>query len=623
MASKDALFGAAREGHLDDVKSCLARKIDVNCKDSGGRTPLLWACYYGQLAVAQYLVQQGGDVFRATTDGHTPLSSAAERGHLGIVQFLVQHGVDVNSMVHDKTPLLHAAERGHLGLVKFLVSQGADVDKESLIDGCTPTFVAACYGFALVVTFLKQNGADINRPNRIGWSPVYVATEQGHLEVVQCLVQLGADVNLANREGDTPLHAAMRADRFEVCAYLLAQNADSAQRNKGGKLCFDVVPRDRRLLCLSRLLTLWDGTRDVLQRHDYHLWFVIVQEDEPFPSKSTMKAIGYYSSVLEKVLAMVQTHNTLGTVKDINGRVAIDVAAPPMRRAMQSVLNWHGRYRPTELRPEAVSSTCYVFKAVDEHIVDKETSLPLKVALKLVRKKTPFLREMKARDRGFSDEFVVNVLASTLGSNTELGQKSLQSAVQLMLGAEGPTSTTPGSQQASESTAPSTRPAAGAGGGGGGVENGDRNVKGTNNLDPDGLKTPDGSKTPTKNNKYASLDGLPEDMEDVEADATTGMLTKVQAQKLFLLVMPLADRNLYTSLKQERWAGRDFDEVRHVFRQLVNCVLHMHGKGMLHGDLKPSNIVRWARTLRWMLLHTHTLPLIMSYQHAISSHHII
>ena len=76
------------------------------------------------------------------------------------------------------------------------------------------------------------------------------------------------------------------------------------------------------------------------------------------------------------------------------------------------------------------------------------------------------------------------------------------------------------------------------------------------------------------------------------------MLTKQQAQKLFLLVMPLADRNLYTSLKQERWAGRDFDEVRHVFRQLVNCVAHMHGKGMLHADLKPSNIVRWVKIHR-------------------------
>ena len=110
----------------------------------------------------------------------------------------------------------------------------------------------------------------------------------------------------------------------------------------------------------------------------------------------------------------------------------------------------------------------------------------------------------------------------------------------------------------------------------------------------------------------------------MEANATTGMLTKAQAQKLFLLVMPLADRNLYTSLKQERWAGRDMDEVRHVFRQLVNCVAHMHSKGMLHGHLKPSNIVRCARTLRWTLTHdTLSSHRTLSCQYNAPSYHII
>ena len=101
------------------------------------------------------------------------------------------------------------------------------------------------------------------------------------------------------------------------------------------------------------------------------------------------------------------------------------------------MLNWHGRYRPTELRPASVSSTCYVFKAVDEHIIDKETSLPLKVALKLVRKKTPFLREMKARDRGFSDEFVVNVLPTTV-------EEGLPSEVRKMLELNSPSSSMKG-----------------------------------------------------------------------------------------------------------------------------------------------------------------------------------
>jgi len=91
----------------------------------------------------------------------------------------------------------------------------------------------------------------------------------------------------------------------------------------------------------------------------------------------------------------------------------------------------------------------------------------------------------------------------------------------------------------------------------------------------------------------------PDEINDVEADAT-GQLTKTNAEKLYLLVMPLADRNLFVALKQERWAGKNMEEVKHVFTQLVHCVDHMHEKGVLHGDLKTLNIVRTAG--QWKLI---------------------
>ena len=37
--------------------------------------------------------------------------------------------------------------------------------------------------------------------------------------------------------------------------------------------------------------------------------------------------------------------------------------------------------------------------------------------------------------------------------------------------------------------------------------------------------------------------------------------------------MPLADRNLFVALKQERFAGKLMDEVSHTFVQLVRCVV--------------------------------------------------
>ena len=97
----------------------------------------------------------------------------------------------------------------------------------------------------------------------------------------------------------------------------------------------------------------------------------------------------------------------------------------------------------------------------------------------------------------------------------------------------------------------------------------------------------------------STLDSWPDEMVDVEVDVT-GQLTKTNAEKFYLLAMPLADRNLFVALKQERWAGKNMEEVRHVFVQLVHCVEHMHEKGVLHANLTTLNIVRTAG--QWKLI---------------------
>lgn len=53
--------------------------------------------------------------------------------------------------------------------------------------------------------------------------------------------------------------------------------------------------------------------------------------------------------------------------------------------------------------------------------------------------------------------------------------------------------------------------------------------------------------------------------------------------------MDAAQRNLMVVLLQERPTIAD---VRQLFLEIVRCVQHLHGVGLIHGDLKPLNIVR-------------------------------
>ena len=150
-----------------------------------------------------------------------------------------------------------------------------------------------------------------------------------------------------------------------------------------------------------------------------------------------------------------------------------------------------------------MSSTCFVFKATDERNRDAQGN-PSKVALKFMRIKDQFIREVRTRNSNFSADCVVPVLAT-----------------------------------------------------------------------------------------YPSVTLAMSEYEDVQEVYEAGnILNKAMAEKFFLVVLPLAERNMFVALKQERFAGRDFIEIVHVFVQLIRCVEEMHSKGFLHGDIKPLNIVR-------------------------------
>ena len=100
--------------------------------------------------------------------------------------------------------------------------------------------------------------------------------------------------------------------------------------------------------------------------------------------------------------------------------------------------------------------------------------------------------------------------------------------------------------------------------------------------------------------QYQILDSLPDFIDlqnsrntvvDGEIEARRG-LRKEDAEKLCLLVMPLQERNLFVAMKQERFAGKDHETIKHVSRSIINSIVHMHERRVLHGDLKPLNIMR-------------------------------
>ena len=383
-------------------------------------------------------------------------------------------------------------------------------------NGSTALTISSYYGHKEIVFLLfKAHGININQPNvrlkilTLHPLPVifgFITTFSFPSFLPYISLFPSRRMYLPQNDGNTPIHIAAKEGRIDVFIILINHGANYTIKNKPGMTCFDLLKSVNDKLTI---LTKTELNLSFLEAYHYALWFVIVQVTD------TSDDADLFAKLLAMVEVLVSSHPILATAKDADGRAAVDVASKPMKLIMQSVLLWHSRYRITEPRPEHISATCFVFKAVDEHTIDKETGQPIKVALKLMRLKEQFQREISTRDKEFSHEYVMHLLQT----HPEVGLSGI-------------------------------------------------------------INEPD--------------EGM-----NVEADAT-GQLTKANAEKFYLLVMPLADRNLFVALKQERWAGKNMEEVRHVFVQLVHCVEHMHEKGVLHADLKTLNIVRTAG--QWKLI---------------------
>ncbi|XP_019338185.1 ankyrin repeat family A protein 2 isoform X3 [Alligator mississippiensis] len=68
----------------------------INHKDEEGFTPLMWAAAHGQIAVVEFLLQNGADPQILGKGRESALSLACSKGYTDIVKMLLDCGVDVN-----------------------------------------------------------------------------------------------------------------------------------------------------------------------------------------------------------------------------------------------------------------------------------------------------------------------------------------------------------------------------------------------------------------------------------------------------------------------------------------------------------------------------------------------
>ena len=247
MAHADpALVDVARDGDSATALKLISAGADVNAVQPDGTSPLHWAVYHVDVALAQALLAHGAKADVRNTLGSSPLAEAAKVADPRLVALLLKAGANADSPNADgETALMLAARTGVVEVARELVQHGASVNARESWRGQTALMWAAGENHPEMTAYLVSRGAKVSvratindwqnqitaepraqyRPTA-GLTPLLYAVRSGCDECVKTLLKAGADVNQPTPDGVTPLMSAIDNLHFDLARYLLTRGAN-------------------------------------------------------------------------------------------------------------------------------------------------------------------------------------------------------------------------------------------------------------------------------------------------------------------------------------------------------------------------------------------------------------
>lgn len=106
FSNSTPLHLTARHDCSDIAMLLIEKKCNINITDKLGRTPLMWAVGYKNMAVVRTLVEAGADITIRCEDDETAAEKAREEGHHAIAEYL-DHAIRFLPSAHDASGQLH------------------------------------------------------------------------------------------------------------------------------------------------------------------------------------------------------------------------------------------------------------------------------------------------------------------------------------------------------------------------------------------------------------------------------------------------------------------------------------------------------------------------------------
>jgi ankyrin repeat protein len=199
---------AAWSGHVEAIRALAALGGRVDAANSIGQQPIHGAAAGGHVGAIRVLVQLGSRLAVVDEMGRQPMHHAAEGGHAVAIRMLVELGGRLAVIDgRGRQPMHHATEHGHEHTIRVLAELGGRVDAADG-SGRQPMHIAATLGGVSMIRVLVELGGRVDAADGSGRQPIHMAAECGHVDVIRALAELGGRVDAADKSGRQPMHVA-------------------------------------------------------------------------------------------------------------------------------------------------------------------------------------------------------------------------------------------------------------------------------------------------------------------------------------------------------------------------------------------------------------------------------
>ena len=229
------------------VQYLVREKVNIDSRDSEGRTALYLAMKYNKFVAAIFLIERGANVAIGDLSGRTLLHMIMGINYRytgykreSIVQLLLDRGADVN--VKDfsgNTPLHLAVLYDRVDIGEMLIKRGADINAQDSTDK-TALHLTPRENRVSIGKMLIKEGADVHIQDSTNKTALHLAVEHNVVGMIQPLLDNGARVDVKDSRGRTPLHYFATTD-VNTTKSLIVAGADIYATDLEGKTPIDLI----------------------------------------------------------------------------------------------------------------------------------------------------------------------------------------------------------------------------------------------------------------------------------------------------------------------------------------------------------------------------------------------